>query len=220
MIKVLHIVEALSLGGGGRSAMYQAKYSARLGPYSHSIMPLSLDYTDPKAVELAKQGGMEFLACRNFEEQCAAIEQADIVQFSWWNAPIVDEFCRNSLPACRFIAWCHVAGDRVPQVITPNVVKYSDFTVAGSTYSYTCPAIQSLPLAERLERTGDVPGGTDFERLKGVQPAPHSGFNVGYVGTVNFLKMYENYVMMSAGINSSRDFFCGLWRGRPRAPTA
>jgi hypothetical protein len=53
--------------------------------------------------------------------------------------------------------------------------------------------------------------GTDFARIEHVKRREHSGFNVGYIGTVNFMKMHRNYVHMSAAakIPDARFMVCG-----------
>lgn len=211
MTTVLHIIESLSLGGAARATVAMAKYSARSGNFHHQIAPLALHKTDPAAVNLALENGVSVLAPQNREELFVLITQADIVSLQWWNSPEMAELLRSALPACRMVAWCHVAGDKAPQIITPTLVNYVDILAACSPYTYLCEAIQSLPVEERLQRTAMAYGATDYSRLADIELKPHSGFNVGYIGTVHFLKMHKDYVRMSAAINipDAKFIVCG-----------
>jgi len=51
----------------------------------------------------------------------------------------------------------------------------------------------------------------DLARVHGVRPRPHRTFNVGYIGTVDFVKMHAGFVGMSAGIDvpGLRVLVCG-----------
>lgn len=200
-LKVLHVIEALSLGGAGRALIGLAKYSRARDGHRHAVLPLSLQYSDPAAIELAGAAGIELVPAVSAEERARAMADADIVQVHWWNSPRVQDFCRAPLPEGRFISWMHIAGDRMPQVITAELLSFFDISVACSAYTYQNDAIQGLPTDVRLERTAMAFAGTDFARLAGASLKPHQGFVVGYVGTVDFVKMHRNYVAMSARIS-------------------
>lgn len=178
-----------------------AKYSARGGPYRHALAILDLKHTDPGAVEFAINEGMEVPIVRNRSELKAEIERSDIVQVNWWQHPEMDEFLRSDLPAMRLIGWFHVSGNDAPQRITEALVRRCDLALGGSSYTYECEAFQSLPEAERIRHTGYVIGGAELTRVAGIRPLQHGGFNVGYIGTVNPVKMHKDYIALHTGIN-------------------
>jgi glycosyltransferase involved in cell wall biosynthesis len=200
LIKVLHIIHSLTVGGAARTMIATARHSARLGPYEHHLCMLNLTATDPAAVELAMRNGMKIPAVRNREELLREISSADIVQVNWWQHPEMDQFLRSDLPQMRILGWLHCAGDKPPMMVTRSMVSFFTMAVGGSSYTYLCPAIQGLPEEERLAKTDFVVGGADFDRLKDFTKLPHTGFNVGYIGTVNFVKMHRHYVRMHAGL--------------------
>jgi glycosyltransferase involved in cell wall biosynthesis len=195
-IQIYHVIQELSLGGAARAMIATAKYSSRLGPYKHSV--ISLRAPGPAAIELAKQGGMDVIVPADRQALVKEVEKADIIHLNWWNNPDVYEFLKMELPAMRLLNWMHVAGDGAPQIITPKLIDFCDFALPCSPYTYEHKAIQSLPPEVRLAKTGMVYGASDFERIENVQPKAHSGFNIGYIGTVNFIKMHMNYVWMNA----------------------
>ncbi|MFM6453969.1 MAG: glycosyltransferase [Planktothrix sp.] len=199
MIKVLHIIDWLCLGGAARGMIATSKYSSRLGQFEHYLV--SLKPPDWMALELAEQSGMKFINTLDQTEIFEAIKTVDIVQVHYWNNPKLFEFLRSPLPETRLLIWFHVAGEYPPQVITKELVDYADFAIPCNPYSYELPVFQSLPDAVRIEKIGMVYDAADFERVANIQPKPHQNFNVGYIGSVSFSKMHQDYVAMSAAVN-------------------
>lgn len=200
MTRVLNIIHSLTVGGAARTMIATAKHSARLGGYEHQLAVLDLKHTDPNAMRFAIEEGMQVPIVRNWDELRAAMAEADIVQVNWWQHPEMDQFLRSELPPCRLMGWFHVAGDKAPQLLTRQLVHYFDFVVGGSSYTYFAPSIQALSTDERLRKTNWVTGGADFSRLKTVTPKKHAGFNIGYIGTVNLVKMHQNFLAMHEAI--------------------
>jgi glycosyltransferase involved in cell wall biosynthesis len=211
MTSVLHLVQGVSFGGACRALIAAGKYSRQFGSYSHSVMSISPSHTDSRAEEFAEQEGVKVLKPTSIEEMKAAIEHADIVQVNWWNNPEINTFLREHLPPCRLLAWFHVGGHLAPQYIPPELVDFVDFAVACSPYTFESPAFRSLSPDERQRRTDMIYGPADFQRLSGLIRVPHQTFNVGYIGTIHFLKMHPRFAEMSAGINvpNIRFVLCG-----------
>ena len=113
-----------------------AKYSAKAGPFSHSLVMIDLAHSDGAAAKLALDEGLTLPIARNWEEIHREMEKADIVQVNWWQHPELDRFLRGNLPPARMLGWFHVAGDRAPQVVTRQLVSYFDFVLGGSTYTH------------------------------------------------------------------------------------
>ncbi|MGL6281475.1 MAG: glycosyltransferase, partial [Microcoleaceae cyanobacterium] len=108
---------------------------------------------------------------------------------------------RSPLPAMRLLTWFHVAGNQPPQIIPEKLIHFSDFALCSSPYTADLPLFQNLPADLCQTKTGMVYDTTDFQRLGEINLRQHQGFNVGYIGTVDLVKMHPNYVPMSAKIN-------------------
>jgi glycosyltransferase involved in cell wall biosynthesis len=143
-----------------------------------------------------------------------AIEGADLVLLHFWNTPEVDSLLRAAWPKCRLVIWCHVAGDTPPQLVTPELIAFSDLTLASSPYSQGLSAFR----AADSERTGAVWPGVDQNRFATLRPRPHETFNIGYVGLVDDVKLHPRFVAMSAaaGIPNARFIVCGEGGARAR----
>lgn len=199
MITILHIIHSLGLGGAARGMIATAKYSAQQEGYVHRV--ISLTPADPAALPLAEEAGIEVMNAPGRDTLEREIAGADIVHLSWWNDPEIYDFLRSDLPPMRLMIWPHVAGDGPPQIITQQLVDFSDVLVASSPYTFDRPVLKNLPEQERREKISLVYDAADFARVAGVKPRPHLGYNVGYIGTVDFIKMHPRFVPMSAAVN-------------------
>ena len=202
---ILHILDQLSGAGPTRSLIALAKYQARLGyAYQHRVATLQRE-AYPMALIDAKRAGLEILRAPAPAALADAIAGADIVQLSFWNNPNIYAFLRQNWPEMRLLLWFTISGDRAPQVISPKLAHFADCCVATSPGTLDLPALHGAARRELV----DAP--TDFDRFASVRPQPHTGFNVGYVGTVNFGKMHPEFVAMSAAVDvpGVRFILCG-----------
>lgn len=201
MVRVLNVIQTFSLGGAVRAVYGTSKYSSLHGNFHHAIVSLAPEQDDPKSLALAEENGLEILRPHSHDELMRMISAHDIVLMHWWNSPQLDNFIRTPLPAARLAAWVHVGGQRDPQALPDGIVSFLDFTIAGSPFTHEGRAFSSVSVAERDAKTTVVYDATDFAKLSSVYRAPHDGFNVGYIGTVDFSKMHPEYVRMSAAAN-------------------
>lgn len=211
MPRVLNIIYSLTLGGAARTTIATAKYSSQTGPFEHSIAVLDLLNTDPQAIEHAMAEGLSVPIVKNRDDLRREISAADIVQVNWWQHPAMEEFLRSDLPEARLLIWFHCSGDRPPQVVTPELVDVADMAVAGSLYTYEGYGFQTLSPSDRLKRTRMVNGGCDPLRVASATPRTHDRFTVTYIGTVDYIKMHEEFLRMSAlaTVPNLRVLVCG-----------
>ena len=101
----------------------------------------------------------------------------------------------------RLLLWFHIAGDKAPQVITSKLLHHADYAVGTSPYTLDLPVFADFVSDRSSKLTNMVYGSSDFERLANIAPQPHENFNVGYIGTVDFVKMHPRYLEMSAKID-------------------
>ena len=196
MIKILHIIDALSASGPTRSLLTAAKTAARKGlNQQHTVISLN-DKAYPPALFQAKRNGIEIIRKPAKKLLFEKIECADIVQLHFWNRPDIYEFLHMEKPKMRLLLWFKILGDKPPQVITKDLLEYTDFALA------TSPSTLQLPVFKNIaqDRVHVVYGMSDWDRLENIQIKPHKNFNVGYIGTVNFGKMHPHFVPMSNAI--------------------
>ena len=199
-MKILHLIERLTLGGASRALIAGAAFSVRARGAEHRV--LSLLPPDPAAQQRATEAG---LAMQPAGALYRAAEDADIVHIHFWNSPDLYAALESELPPARIVVTCHVGGLTAPQVLTYEVVDLADIVLVTSRLT--------------LERAGGAlrgkaihaPSAADFGRLAGAEPIPHETFNIGYIGTIDFGKMHPRYVAMHAAIDvpDARIIVCG-----------
>ena len=210
MPHVLHVIEYLDKRGATRAVLSTAKQSAKLGPYEHSIV--SLKPAHPEALELAKEAKIVVHDAPSMLQLDGLIDDADILQVNYWNAPAVNHFLHASLPPSRLAIWFHIAGTSSPQRIHEHVYNFADIPIASAPTPF-----QEHPLFKRaiekqhMPEPGLVTAPADFDRLRNLSPVEHEGFNVGYIGSLSFTKMHQDFISMSANIEIPESTFivCG-----------
>ncbi|NBC67173.1 MAG: glycosyltransferase [Bacteroidetes bacterium] len=198
MIRILHIIDSISGAGPARALISLAKYASDAGlPQQHSAIALKKE-AYPVSLLFAKRAGLDIL--RNPEKQIIRnkIKQADIVQVHYWNNPAMTEFIRSDWPSMRCLIWFMVYGKYSPQVISKELLDYSDFSLGTSPNSLKLPVFKDILSDDRADF---VYGLADWARLENIKKQPHDNFNVGYIGTVNFTKMHPNYIPMSVKVS-------------------
>lgn len=203
-MQILHVIDRLSGGGPTRSMLALAKLQRRAGlPHRHRALVLQAPVY-PIARALAIQAGVELIMEPDDDALWQAAAAADIVLLNFWNNPLIYEFLRRSLPPMRLLVWMQVVGNTAPQIITRTLVDFADECVV------TTPASLALPAFERAPPPPMIFGIADFDRLTAVQQ-PHDGFNVTYIGSLNFAKLHPDFIPMSAAIQvpEARFIVCG-----------
>lgn len=209
MAKILHITQQLSRGGAGKSMLALAKYSKQYGNHQHQV--ISLLSAEVSMLQRAKLDNVHVIESPAREDILTNIESSDIVHIHFWNSPQLYDLLRSELPAMRLLMWFHIAGDKAPQVITSSLIAQADFALACSPYTYQRNVFQNLPNDIRVNKIGLALAGSDFQELDAYQKREHSNFNVGYIGTVDFVKMHQNYIAMSTAVKIAdvRFVVCG-----------
>jgi glycosyltransferase involved in cell wall biosynthesis len=210
MIRVLHIIDTLSGAGPTRSLISLVKYASENGlPQQHRVVALKEEFY-PVSLLFAKKAGLEVLRNPGSDRISKEIEDADIVQLHFWNNPTLAEFLRTDWPSMRLLTWLKIFGEHSPQAVTRKLLDYSDFVLATSPLTLKLPVFDTTNSGYG-EKRDFIYGMADWSRLKDVEPRSHDGFNVGYIGTVNYTKMHPRFVPMSAGISipNVRFLVCG-----------
>ena len=136
------MIPQLSLGGAGRALIAAAKYSSRLADFRHDVV--SLRRADRRAINLAGEAGITVFATPSKQALWRQMEDADLVQFHYWNAPELREVFIGDLPAMRSLVLFEVNRQHPPHVITPDIVDWTNIVVAASPRTLDLSIIRSL----------------------------------------------------------------------------
>ena len=210
MPHVLHVIEYLDRGGATRAALSTAKQSSKFGPFEHSFV--SLKSAHPEALELAREAGIQVHESPSISQLDGLIDDADILQIEYWNAPAINQLLHTSLPPHRSAIWFHIAGSSMPQRIHQRLFDFADIPIACAPTPFEeHPLFKSALDSNQQPEPALVIAPADFDRIKKVSHKPHSGFNIGYIGTLSFVKMHRDFIPMSVNIEIPDSTFivCG-----------
>ena len=203
MVKLLHLVPAFGPGGPTRSLLMLIRL-ARLSHPSirHTAIALQPGEYLPLTFELRRQGAT-VLRAPAIDAVAAEIRQADVVLLHFWSTPRLWRLLVSDLPDARYMLWLKVLGKHAPQLLN------ADLLAGVQAWAFTAP-----PPAHLVERMGHIPvipGLVGRKRVAELQPEPHQGFNLDYIGTTNRGKLHPRFVEMMArvAIPDARIRICG-----------
>jgi len=124
-------------------------------------------------------------------EQPLKMSEHDVIVCHVWNHPSMFEFLIESkLPPCRMIGWSHMSGLHAPYVLSEKLINYFD------EFYYTSPISNLTGIRrEYIWSTCDI---KDYLKI---QRAPHEGFVVGYIGTLDYCKLHPQFLDICESIN-------------------
>lgn len=183
---ILHITPHLG-GGVGQVVLNWLCYDKS---NTHSI--ITLDFANEKAKAVCKKEKIKLFSQIPTDKILNLIKETDILVIHFWNHPLLFDFLiRHNLPDCRCIIYSHISGLTPPNVIGKKILFYAD------RFIYT------TPISKEIDNTADVIISTGgIEHVKDLTPKKHTGFCVGYIGTVDYAKMHPDYINVMKKINN------------------
>lgn len=206
-IKIFHITPHLG-GGVGTVLLNYLAYSQGKNEV-HSIA--SLDYANEKSIKYSKDYGFELIsdAYKKMDKLIERIENSDITVVHFWNHPLMyDLLINQDLPASRMIFWLHTAGLHIPYVFPEKLLMYPDICTFSTPLTFETKEVKKLKEKRNFELIFATGGN---ENMLNINLEPHNGFNVGYVGTVDYFRLHPDFLNVFSKINSleTKFIFCG-----------
>jgi L-malate glycosyltransferase len=195
-IKILHITTHIG-GGIGTVLLNYIKESEQNKKFIHKI--IAMGYTETRAKKKLNSIKTQYLdnMAGKHKQILNEIAKSDIVLIHWWNHPLLADFLvREILPPSRMVIWCHISGHQAPNNLTSKLLKYPDMFVFASPQSYEIKEVMDLS-SEYQKRLRNIWSTGGVDRIKSVDLKKHDKFNIGYVGTVDYVKMHPDFLDMS-----------------------
>jgi glycosyltransferase involved in cell wall biosynthesis len=186
-MKTLHVVPDLHFGGASR-ALEQVVHALVEAGSTPSI------YSVGGGSDLVRRK-LETLGAKWSDGSDAA--DADLVLVHYANTPAMLHFLYDSHPPMRVVVWSQVEGGTRPHVVTRELVDFADAFVAVSSSTLSLPEVKRAPIAAHIPASFNAP------RFTARQPLNERPFYVGYLGTVDFVKMHPDFVAMHAAIGDA-----------------
>ena len=196
MINILHITP--HLGGGIGTVLLNWLTFDKIN--QHSIV--TLDYANEYAISVCKKYNVELRSQINSKEIIEKIKNYDIVVIHFWNHPLLYDFIiRNSMPDSRLIFWSHISGSHPPYVFNEKLFDMCEKFVFTSPLSF-----KFVKAGQKFDCVLSTGGSEKFQNLI---LEKHDGYNIGYIGTVDFAKMHPDYIETVSKTNADKIYITG-----------
>ena len=199
MKQIIHISPHLG-GGVGTVLLNYLSKSKNNKKYNHSMYCLDTINTKAKNILLHNKIHFDESMYNKHSKLLEIIADSDIVIIHWWNHPLLYEFIvKNTLPLSRVAIWSHVSGIQVPNIFTHTLFNYADYFVFSTPMSYLIKEVTNYK--GNPDKLKDVWSTGGLDHISKIIKKEHEGFNVGYIGTVDYSKMHPNFINMCARID-------------------
>lgn len=199
--RVAHVIERVTRGGATRSLLSMVQSL----PDQFVNTVISLLPAEQEALPLLEPANVRLISGENQTVLSQEVRNSDIVHVHFWNTPEIYKFLRSAsihgpeFDHTRVIVWVVVSGVTAPHIITRELKELSDMIVVS------CRAAQSNELTKDSEVVFTA---AQFSRLnsfleesmRGPRKDSSSTFRMGYIGTVDPIKMHPDFIDLSAGV--------------------
>ncbi len=191
MYKVLHITTHCG-GGVGDTMFSYFSENKKHTHFQHEVVILG--YASDKVIKKAKELDIPLQdhMDKKHKEIIDMIPNFDIVLIHQWNHPLLYDFLlRNKLPPCRLVMWGHNSGFHAPNIYTEKILMYPDLFVFTTPLTYKIEDVFRLKDKTRLH---DIWSAAELDKFKNIKRKKHKGFNIGYIGTVDYAKLHPDFL--------------------------
>ena len=200
MHKVLHIMPHMGPGVGKAVSALSITAAKTEDKYQHSILllekPLNMEY-----ITICKDNEVDVSWPYDKCELIKIISDADIVQLEWWHHPLVLGFLKDlSHIQIRLTVWSHISGCNYP-VIPASFIELPEHFFFTTAYSYENPLWNETEKQKIISRSTVACGTGGYDNVSGVVPKTHQGFNIGFIGTLDFRKLNPEFVDFCAEVS-------------------
>jgi glycosyltransferase involved in cell wall biosynthesis len=183
MRTVLHIASHM---GGGVGKVLSNVALARNTEYNHHILllekPIDTVFTDKlDELTLTVEPSVGLII--------ELIGESDLVSWEYWNHPLLAGVMHDvqNIPM-RSIVWSHTAGCYYP-FIKEDFVTMPHHFIFSSEYSRENPYYQA-----KMFYSSVINSSGGFASTRDVPLQKHDGFNIGYVGTLGYVKLNPQFM--------------------------
>jgi glycosyltransferase involved in cell wall biosynthesis len=203
-MNIVHVTPHL---GGGVGKAHAAIRKALPKEVEQTFVLLE-EARDRRHADLIESYGARVVVARGPDDVADWACTADIVQFEFWNHPLLFESLgRSAFPAMRSVFWSHVSGCFRP-VIPPGLIEQAARFVFSTEASCTISSM-ALVSTQARRKTAVINSGFGFSDPPRRAPR-HSGKpTIAYLGTVDFVKMHPGFFDAIEGLDG--DVEVSVW---------
>ena len=168
--------------------------------YDHKILLLE-EPQNFQYINICRNNNIEVVWPKDRDSITSVIANADIVQLEWWHHPLsLGVLELLSTISIRLTVWSHISGCNYPAIPASfiHVPEHFFFTTA---YSLENP-LWTQGEKKKIKSASTIACGSGgYENVSGVVHKKHTGFNIGYIGTLDFRKLHPDFVNFCSQVN-------------------
>lgn len=128
------------------------------------------------------------------------IKWSDITIIHWWHHPKTSKllYYLPEIPS-RVVIWTHISSLTVP-ALNPGFLLKATRVFFTTESSYESECFKEIDEVLLRKKAGVVPGTIGFDNYEKRENIPHEGFNIGYLGLVDFSKLHRNFIDFCAQV--------------------
>ncbi len=192
---VVHVTPHLP-GGLARILHSTLKFSkSKLSKHHHEIIVTDPKHFSNQAKKIFKNYHKLIHVTHNNSSIRKKLIEADIIQIEYWNHPLVYKFLTTfDIPPARIILCSHTNGFSRPGVITRNALDFCDIFLSTTKATAKHKLIKNT---KNYKKFRHINYPIDIQRFGKITKKKHKGFNISYIGTLDYSKLHPNFLKMS-----------------------
>jgi glycosyltransferase involved in cell wall biosynthesis len=200
-MNVLHIIPRWIGGGPERHLIELARQDKLQGlAINRRVIVLDRPISAPLLVA-ARKFGMTIVSQRWGDALDHEFEEIDIVDVTYWNHPLISQLLSRSLPECRVVFQVAVAGNTLPQIVSPELTTYADAWVLSAPNGFGASHLEN-----QHSLVENIPAIADMSRLDKYQSKTHEGVRASYLGSLAPTKLHAGLPNIIAQVDRSVRF--------------
>ncbi|OGV49403.1 MAG: hypothetical protein A2X49_00570 [Lentisphaerae bacterium GWF2_52_8] len=192
--RILHITP--HMGGGVGKVI--AGLAAR-DPGLHSVVLLE-EPVNHQFIESSQAADTQIIV--QPEEQILAemMARAEMVILHWWHNPNMARLLAHfPSPEVRLVIWSHISNLTVP-ALNPEFILRANMLWFASPASFEAEVFSKVP-QELLRERCAVVYGSGLDASAAIPRTLHEGFNIGYIGLLDFSKLHPDYLSFCKSVD-------------------
>ncbi|WP_163339289.1 glycosyltransferase family 4 protein [Desulfopila sp. IMCC35008] len=211
MANILHITPHF---GGGVGTVLRALIDGIAKNSDHKQEVVSFEYLNEKTMRWVELNSIAAYSdvLSDSEWLQKRVCNADIVHIHFWNHPALYYFIYTiSGQSARIVMWSHVNGHFAPYLFNDAVIDFPEIYVVSTKYSLSQKKLccrSNKWKSKHLRTVHSTAGLNGFDKI---EPMEHRGINVGYIGTVDYVKMHRDFINIFSEVQNQEANFivCG-----------
>ncbi len=199
--RILHITPHMG-GGAGNVISGIASSSGGLHEIALLESPINKSF-----MSAAQDMGAGVFVQPDEKELHKLIEGSDVTIVHWWHHPKTARLLYHFPEVCtRLVIWTHISSLTAP-ALNPEILLRASMVWFTSPASYEANVFKEIPYERLMKKTRVVYGCPGLDDAPDIRHEPHDGFNIGYLGYVDFSKLHTEFILFCKAVEIAQAHF-------------